>query len=245
MGGSRRRRRRDPRALGAALTRCGGRLLGRRRDAGGRRSAHGRSRVARRSRSAYGDLRSPHARAAASLGPILGGPVAAGHRRRPALRRSVHGARATPRAPEQRGGMDRQPARAARADAVAGRSVQISPDAQSDAVRAPGETGAGGRRQAEHSHSERPVRDRERRAWKSRRLHGQLDPGPHRSQRGAASFDGGDGTVGLHGRGGASLNDPLGNALSNGCIRLANDAIDAIVRRIGRYELPGTPADVE
>jgi lipoprotein-anchoring transpeptidase ErfK/SrfK len=32
-------------------------------------------------------------------------------------------------------------------------------------------------------------------------------------------FDGGDGTVGIHGRGGASLLDPLGSASSHGCIR--------------------------
>jgi lipoprotein-anchoring transpeptidase ErfK/SrfK len=38
-------------------------------------------------------------------------------------------------------------------------------------------------------------------------------------------FDGGDGTVGIHGRGGASLLDPLGSARSHGCIRLSNDAI--------------------
>jgi lipoprotein-anchoring transpeptidase ErfK/SrfK len=58
------------------------------------------------------------------------------------------------------------------------------------------------------------------------------------------SFDAGDGTVGLHGRAGASLSHPLGHALSHGCIRLNNDAIDAPVRRIGRYELPDTPVDV-
>jgi lipoprotein-anchoring transpeptidase ErfK/SrfK len=58
------------------------------------------------------------------------------------------------------------------------------------------------------------------------------------------TFDGGDGTVAIHGRGGASLLDPLGSALSHGCIRLANDAIDALVDRIGLYELPGTPVQV-
>jgi lipoprotein-anchoring transpeptidase ErfK/SrfK len=58
------------------------------------------------------------------------------------------------------------------------------------------------------------------------------------------TFDGGDGTVAIHGRGGASLVDPLGSALSHGCIRLANDAIDALVDRIGLYELPGTPVQV-
>jgi lipoprotein-anchoring transpeptidase ErfK/SrfK len=57
-------------------------------------------------------------------------------------------------------------------------------------------------------------------------------------------FDGGDGTVAIHGRGGASLVDPLGSALSHGCIRLANEEIDKLVDRIGRYELPGTPVRV-
>ena len=35
-------------------------------------------------------------------------------------------------------------------------------------------------------------------------------------------FGGGDGRVGIHGRGGASLLDPLGSARSHGCIRLSN-----------------------
>jgi hypothetical protein len=54
-------------------------------------------------------------------------------------------------------------------------------------------------------------------------------------------FDGGDGTVGLHGRGGASLLDPLGTARSHGCIRLANPAIDWLVRAVGVAQLPGMP----
>jgi lipoprotein-anchoring transpeptidase ErfK/SrfK len=57
-------------------------------------------------------------------------------------------------------------------------------------------------------------------------------------------FDGGDGTVGIHGRGGASLLDPLGSARSHGCIRLANDAIDWLVRTIGTNQLPGTPVQI-
>ncbi len=57
-------------------------------------------------------------------------------------------------------------------------------------------------------------------------------------------FDGGDGTVGIHGRGGASLADPLGSARSHGCIRLANDSIDWLVHTIGRDRLPGTPVEV-
>jgi lipoprotein-anchoring transpeptidase ErfK/SrfK len=54
-------------------------------------------------------------------------------------------------------------------------------------------------------------------------------------------FDGGDGTVGIHGRGGASLLDPLGSARSHGCIRLANSAIDWLVHAIGAAQLAGTP----
>jgi lipoprotein-anchoring transpeptidase ErfK/SrfK len=57
-------------------------------------------------------------------------------------------------------------------------------------------------------------------------------------------FDGGDGTVGIHGRGGASLLDPLGSARSHGCIRLANDSIDWLVRTIGANQLPGTAVQI-
>ncbi|HTT29921.1 MAG TPA: L,D-transpeptidase [Solirubrobacteraceae bacterium] len=57
-------------------------------------------------------------------------------------------------------------------------------------------------------------------------------------------FDGGDGTVGIHGRGGASLLDPLGSAASHGCIRLANGSIDWLVHTVGENQLPGTPVKV-
>jgi lipoprotein-anchoring transpeptidase ErfK/SrfK len=57
-------------------------------------------------------------------------------------------------------------------------------------------------------------------------------------------FDGGDGTVGIHGRGGTSLLDPLGSAASHGCIRLANDTIDWLVKTVGRGRLSGTPVEV-
>jgi lipoprotein-anchoring transpeptidase ErfK/SrfK len=57
-------------------------------------------------------------------------------------------------------------------------------------------------------------------------------------------FDGGDGTVGIHGRGGTSLLDPLGSAASHGCIRLANDSIDWLVQTVGANQLPGTPVEV-
>src|SRR5262249_43751591 len=58
-------------------------------------------------------------------------------------------------------------------------------------------------------------------------------------------FDGGDGTVGIHGRGGASLLDPLGTAASHGCVRLANDSIDWLVGAIGAARLPGTPVQID
>jgi hypothetical protein len=57
-------------------------------------------------------------------------------------------------------------------------------------------------------------------------------------------FEGGSGEVGIHGRGGASLLDPLGTAASHGCIRLANRSIDWLVRRIGAHGLPGIPVYV-
>jgi len=57
-------------------------------------------------------------------------------------------------------------------------------------------------------------------------------------------FDGGDGLVALHGRGGTSLRDPLGSARSHGCVRLSNAAIDTLVRDIGATALPGTPVTI-
>jgi hypothetical protein len=58
------------------------------------------------------------------------------------------------------------------------------------------------------------------------------------------SFEGGDGTVGIHGRGGTSLLDPLGSAASHGCVRLSNESIDWLVRTIGASQLPGTPVQI-
>ena len=57
-------------------------------------------------------------------------------------------------------------------------------------------------------------------------------------------FGGGDGRVGIHGRGGSSLIDPLGAARSHGCIRLANRAIEWIVGKVGAGGLPGIPVRV-
>jgi lipoprotein-anchoring transpeptidase ErfK/SrfK len=54
------------------------------------------------------------------------------------------------------------------------------------------------------------------------------------------SFDGGDGQVALHGRGGASLLDPLGTARSHGCVRLADSAIEWIATHVP----VGTPVSI-
>ena len=51
------------------------------------------------------------------------------------------------------------------------------------------------------------------------------------------NFGGGPGTIGIHGRGGASFRDPLGSAASNGCIRIDNGPVEFLARRA----LEGTP----
>lgn len=53
-------------------------------------------------------------------------------------------------------------------------------------------------------------------------------------------FDGGPGRVAIHGRGGASLADPLGTARSHGCFRVDNRAI----RRLAALAPPGTPVRI-
>lgn len=50
-------------------------------------------------------------------------------------------------------------------------------------------------------------------------------------------FAGGPGQIGIHGRDGASLRDPLGTALSHGCIRIDNAAITVFAR----VAVEGTP----
>lgn len=57
-------------------------------------------------------------------------------------------------------------------------------------------------------------------------------------------YEGGDGRVAIHGRGGDSLRDPLGSAASHGCVRLTNAAISSIVHRIGVDAIPGTPVRI-
>jgi lipoprotein-anchoring transpeptidase ErfK/SrfK len=54
------------------------------------------------------------------------------------------------------------------------------------------------------------------------------------------SYGGGPGRVAIHGRGGASLRDPLGSARSHGCVRVRN----ADVRWLARHVAPGTPVRV-
>lgn len=46
------------------------------------------------------------------------------------------------------------------------------------------------------------------------------------------TFGGGPGRVGIHGRDGASLLDPLGSALSHGCIRIDNNPITWMARHL-------------
>jgi lipoprotein-anchoring transpeptidase ErfK/SrfK len=54
------------------------------------------------------------------------------------------------------------------------------------------------------------------------------------------NFGGGPGTIGIHGRGGASLWDPLGSAASHGCIRIDNGPVAFLARRA----LEGTPVRI-
>lgn len=49
------------------------------------------------------------------------------------------------------------------------------------------------------------------------------------------------GRIGIHGRGGASLNTALGSAASHGCVRAENATVDAIVRRTGLRGMLGMP----
>ncbi|MFT4049205.1 MAG: L,D-transpeptidase [Solirubrobacterales bacterium] len=54
------------------------------------------------------------------------------------------------------------------------------------------------------------------------------------------SFDGGDGTIGIHGRGAAAMGDPLGSARSHGCVRVPN----AFVRYMSSRIAAGTPVRI-
>jgi lipoprotein-anchoring transpeptidase ErfK/SrfK len=54
------------------------------------------------------------------------------------------------------------------------------------------------------------------------------------------NFGGGPGTIGIHGRGGASLLDPLGSAASHGCIRIDNGPVAFLARRA----FEGTPVRI-
>jgi lipoprotein-anchoring transpeptidase ErfK/SrfK len=54
-------------------------------------------------------------------------------------------------------------------------------------------------------------------------------------------FEGGTGRVGIHGRGGASLLDPLGSARSHGCIRISNGPVDWMAAHVP----VGTPVQIK
>ena len=54
------------------------------------------------------------------------------------------------------------------------------------------------------------------------------------------SYGGGPGRVAIHGRGGASLADPLGTARSHGCIRVANRDVQWLARSVPA----GTPVRI-
>ena len=54
------------------------------------------------------------------------------------------------------------------------------------------------------------------------------------------NFGGGPGRVAIHGRDGASLNDPLGSARSHGCIRIDDSAINWMAAHISQ----GTPVEI-
>jgi lipoprotein-anchoring transpeptidase ErfK/SrfK len=53
-------------------------------------------------------------------------------------------------------------------------------------------------------------------------------------------FDGGPGRVAIHGRGGASLADPLGSARSHGCVRVTN----RVVSWLATHLPAGTPVTI-
>jgi lipoprotein-anchoring transpeptidase ErfK/SrfK len=54
------------------------------------------------------------------------------------------------------------------------------------------------------------------------------------------TFEGGDGVIGIHGRDGASLQNPLGTAESHGCVRVDNDVVSLLAHVAG----PGTPVEI-
>jgi len=55
-----------------------------------------------------------------------------------------------------------------------------------------------------------------------------------------SNFGGGPGRIAIHGRGGASLNDPLGSARSHGCVRVDNSQIAWLARTVPQ----GTPVQI-
>jgi hypothetical protein len=53
-------------------------------------------------------------------------------------------------------------------------------------------------------------------------------------------YGGGPGRIAIHGRGGPSLDDPLGTARSHGCIRVDNADVEWLARSVA----PGTPVRI-
>jgi len=80
--------------------------------------------------------------------------------------------------------------------------------------------------------------------WSARAFLGSWVFGLTAHSRVLDTFNGGDGRVAIHGRGGASLRDPLGSARSHGCVRVPNAVADRIVRRVGADELLGVPVEI-
>jgi lipoprotein-anchoring transpeptidase ErfK/SrfK len=54
------------------------------------------------------------------------------------------------------------------------------------------------------------------------------------------NYGGGPGRVAIHGRGGASLDDPLGTARSHGCVRVDNSDVAWLAKTV----VPGTPVRI-
>jgi lipoprotein-anchoring transpeptidase ErfK/SrfK len=80
--------------------------------------------------------------------------------------------------------------------------------------------------------------------WSARSFLGQWVIGLTAHSHVLDTFDGGDGRIAIHGRGAASLLDPLGTARSHGCVRVSNDVVDRLVRRVGPYALLGVPVTI-
>ena len=164
--------------------------------------------MARGSGRAHGRLRPASAGRAPGVGGLLRGAVAARHRRRSVARRYLHGAGTTPVAAKRCGGMDSERGHPAVTDAVADRRLAVQADADPD---------DSGRRVLQVAvvvgkpSTPTPV---------GLFAIAEAVPGNANAFTGSwilaltahsnvlERFDGGDGTVGIHGRGGASRSIP-------------------------------------